>query len=152
MLRGLTLRLHWQQKHANLFPPSAQTAGFAKKKGKDDDSGPDPRITKLLKILEPKPKEKMPEMSAEDTAMWNEATKAYNKLKLAQHRVYMSDLSIKIQLKKAALAALPEHLRKEAEKAQTDLPPPNRQMFTWTPPIPGYTEQQGDASRRRRRG
>ena len=46
-------------------------------------------------------------MSAEDTAMWNEATKAYNKLKLAQHRVYMSDLSIKIQLKKAALAALP---------------------------------------------
>ena len=46
-------------------------------------------------------------MSDEDTALWNEATKAYNKLKLAQHRVYMSDLSIKIQLKKAALAALP---------------------------------------------
>ena len=46
-------------------------------------------------------------MSDEDTATWNEATKAYNKLKLAQHRVYMSDLSIKIQLKKAALAALP---------------------------------------------
>lgn len=46
-------------------------------------------------------------MSDEDTAIWNKATKAYNKLKLAQHRVYMSDLSIKIQLKKAALAALP---------------------------------------------
>ena len=50
-------------------------------------------------------------MSAEDTAMWNEATKAYNKLKLAQHRVYMSDLSVKIQLKKAALAALPGGLK-----------------------------------------
>ena len=46
-------------------------------------------------------------MSDEDTAVWTAATKAYNRLKLAQHRVYMSDLSIKIQLKKAALAALP---------------------------------------------
>ena len=57
MLRGLTSRVHGQQKHAILLPPFAQTAGFAKKKGKDDDSGPDPRITKLLKASHSPPKQ-----------------------------------------------------------------------------------------------
>lgn len=43
-----------------------------------------------------------------------------------------------------------EALRREAVKTQTDLPPPNRRMFTQTPPIPGFSEQQADRGRRRR--
>ena len=43
-----------------------------------------------------------------------------------------------------------EELRKEAVKTQEDLPPLNRHMFTWTPPIPGFSGQQADRGKRRR--
>ena len=49
----------------------------------------------------------MPRLSAEEDALWKEATREYNALKLQQHRAWQTDLSIKLQLKKAALAALP---------------------------------------------
>ncbi len=39
--------------------------------------------------------------------MWKEATKHYNKARLYEHRMWQTDISIKIQLKEAALAALP---------------------------------------------
>lgn len=61
----------------------------------------------LMQILEPKPKEKMPKLSEEDEKMWKAATKQYNQLKLAEHRVWQTDLQVKIELKNAALAALP---------------------------------------------
>ncbi|CAL5221822.1 g4079 [Coccomyxa viridis] len=150
MLKALGSQLQRQQGCPTSLLPYFQVAGFAKKKGKDDDSGPDPKSNRLLKILEPKPIEKMPKLSEEDETIWKEATKHYNKAKLYEHRMWQTDISIKIQLKEAALAALPEALRREAVKTQTDLPPPNRRMFTQTPPIPGFSEQQADRGRRRR--
>ena len=63
-----------------------------------------------MQILEPKPKDKMPELNEQDAALWKEATKRYNKLKLMEHRVWQLDLSTKIKLKNAALAALPVSL------------------------------------------
>ena len=57
--------------------------------------------------MEPKPMEQMPKMSEEDAAMWKEATLHYNKLKLYEHRMWQMDISAKIQLREAALAALP---------------------------------------------
>ena len=60
-----------------------------------------------MQIMEPKPKEKMPKLSGEDEAMWKEATQHYNKAKLSEHRMWQTDISIKIQLREAALAALP---------------------------------------------
>ena len=60
-----------------------------------------------MQVLEPKPKEKMPKLSEEDDAMWKEATRHYNKAKLSEHRMWQTDISIKIQLREAALAALP---------------------------------------------
>ena len=58
-------------------------------------------------LLEVKPEEKMPRLSEEDAAEWKAATKQYNKLKLYETRLWQLDLSTKLQLKKAALAALP---------------------------------------------
>ena len=49
----------------------------------------------------------MPKLSEEDETIWKEATKHYNKAKLYEHRMWQTDISIKIQLKEAALAALP---------------------------------------------
>jgi len=53
MLKALGLQLHRLQSCRNRLLPSIQSAGFAKekkaKKGKDDDSGPDPRINRVLK-------------------------------------------------------------------------------------------------------
>ena len=60
-----------------------------------------------MQILEPKSKEKMPKLSEEDEKMWKAATKQYNQLKLAEHRVWQTDLQVKIELKNAALAAMP---------------------------------------------
>ena len=60
-----------------------------------------------MQIMEPKPVEQMPKMSEEDAAKWKEATKHYNKLKLYEHRMWQMDISAKIQLREAALAALP---------------------------------------------
>ena len=49
----------------------------------------------------------MPPLSEEDAAEWKAATKEYNRLKLYETRLWQLDLSTKLQLKKAALAALP---------------------------------------------
>ena len=43
-------------------------------------------------------------LSAEEDALWKEATREYNALKMHQHRAWQTELSIKLQLKKAALA------------------------------------------------
>jgi hypothetical protein len=58
-------------------------------------------------VLEELPGDKMPKLSQEDEKLWKEATKEYNRLKMREHRAWQTDLSIKFQLKKAALAALP---------------------------------------------
>ena len=51
--------------------------------------------------------DEMPKLSPEDEQLWKTATKEYNKLKMMQHRAWQTDLSVKLQLKNAALAALP---------------------------------------------
>ena len=58
-------------------------------------------------ILESTPEAKMPRLSAEEDALWKAATREYNALKMQEHRAWQSELSIKLQLKQAALAALP---------------------------------------------
>lgn len=58
-------------------------------------------------------------------------------------------LSIKLKLKQAAIRALPLELRVEAEKDDDALPPMNRNMFTHTPPIPGYMDRRQEDTRQR---
>ncbi|CAL8468293.1 g7833 [Coccomyxa elongata] len=123
-------------------------AGFAKK-AEESAGGKDHKTPRLLKILEELTEDEMPKLSPEDAQLWKDATKEYNRLKMMQHRAWQTDLSIKLQLKKAALAALPEDLRKLADRLETERVPLNRQMFTHTPPIPGFNQQQRVGKRKR---
>lgn len=53
MLKALGSQLQRQQGCPTSLLPYFQVAGFAKKKGKDDDSGPDPKSNRLLKARSP---------------------------------------------------------------------------------------------------
>ena len=48
------------------------------------------------------------------------------------------------------IAVLAEHLRALADTTQTELVPLNRHIFTHTPPIPGFREQQQVGTGRKR--
>lgn len=54
------------------------------------------------------------------------------------HRAWQADLSTKLKLKLAAVAALPPHLRAAAEVPDDEPFPLNRQMWNETPPIEGF--------------
>ncbi|KAK9806641.1 hypothetical protein WJX73_003506 [Symbiochloris irregularis] len=82
--------------------------------------------------------------------------KEYSRLKMAQHRAWQKDLTTRIKLQKAAIAALPPELREAASVPDYTPFPLTRQIMTETPPIPGFGEQQrqrlqdsGQSSRRR---
>ena len=52
----------------------------------------------------------------------------------------------RIQLRDAAIAAMPEDLRRAARVPDYEPFPANRQMWTHTPPIVGYQEKQQSAT------
>lgn len=54
------------------------------------------------------------------------------------HRAWQRDLTTKLQLKEAAIAALPPHLRAAAEVPDLEPFPANRMMWTETPPVEGF--------------
>lgn len=61
-------------------------------------------------------------------------SREYSRLKMRQHRAWQADLSGKLKLKQAALAALPDHLRAAAEVPDLSLFPLNRNVWRETPP------------------
>ena len=63
---------------------------------------------------------------------------ARRRLKMQAHRAWQADLTTKLKLKRAAVAALPPHLRAAAEVPDNELFPLNREMWTHTPPIEGF--------------
>ncbi|KAI7841899.1 hypothetical protein COHA_004428 [Chlorella ohadii] len=110
-----------------------QQAGFAKKGGETVDS----RLQKVLKMLEPREVEEI-EISAEDYAEGVRRSKEYSRRKMQEHREWQTDLTTKLKLKLAAIAALPPHLAAAAQVPDDELFPLNRQMFNDTPPIEGF--------------
>lgn len=78
--------------------------------------------------------------------------KEYSRRKMQEHREWQADLTLKLKLKNAAVAALPPHLRAAAEVPDLEPFPLNRQMWTETPPIEGFgqaaaTTQQAGAKK-----
>ena len=57
---------------------------------------------------------------------------------MRQHRAWQANLSCKLGLKLAAVAALPPALRAAAEEPDDALFPINRHMWSETPPIEGF--------------
>ncbi|GAB4821890.1 hypothetical protein N2152v2_008936 [Parachlorella kessleri] len=96
-------------------------------------------MQKLLKALEPREEEEV-QMTPEDLAEAERRAKEYSRRKMAEHRAWQRDLTTKLRLKEAAIAALPPELQAAAREPDYTPFPPNRQMFTDTPPIEGFGE------------
>ncbi len=62
-------------------------------------------------------------------------------MKMKEHRAWQADLTTKLKLKLAAVAALPPHLRAAAEVPDDEPFPLNRRMWTLTPPIEGFGKE-----------
>jgi seryl-tRNA synthetase len=69
--------------------------------------------------------------------------KEYSRMKMKEHRAWQADLTTKLKLKQAAVAALPPHLRAAAEVPDDEPFPLNRNMWTLTPPIEGFGKETG---------
>ncbi|GBG64174.1 hypothetical protein CBR_g40874 [Chara braunii] len=70
-----------------------------------------------------------------------EMASQYSRLLMGRHRAEMKALNLQIQLKEAAIAALPEDLREAALVPDLTPFPINRFAATLTPPIAGYVEE-----------
>lgn len=103
-------------------------------------------------VLEPSDAE-APPLSPELLAEAERRAKEYSRRKMQQHREWQADLTGKLKLKQAAIAALPEgFLRDAALVEDTAFFPANRMMWTETPPVEDAAQQQvqaqGSAKRR----
>ena len=59
---------------------------------------------------------------------------------MREHRLWQADLSGKLKLKEAAIAALPQDLVAAAREPDYTPFPANRQVWTETPPVEGFAE------------
>ncbi|GAQ78255.1 hypothetical protein KFL_000100210 [Klebsormidium nitens] len=132
---------------------TAQEAQAALKAKADPPDVPT-SMSPLLKASLARQDLKKPQQSPEELKASEAAAKEYSRKMLHELRQKQLGLQQRIQLKWAAIAALPEgFLRDEASKE--DLTPfPPRRIPTWTPPIPGFSNRDDasarDADRRRR--
>lgn len=109
----------------------------SKKKGPSKVSTPmnakDPvlqRVVSMYEHPETKKLEESPEQKQQNAAR----AKEFSRLKLAEHVEWQKDLQRKMQLKAAALAALPPQLRESAEKEDLTPFPTVRSYLYDTPP------------------
>lgn len=86
----------------------------------------------------PTPAAIRPELSEEEKQRNFEIGKTYNRMMAQHHNTLMADLTMKVKLRDDAIAHLPEILQHAARQKDTNLPPSNRRIATYTPPIPGY--------------
>ncbi|KAK9839255.1 hypothetical protein WJX81_004504 [Elliptochloris bilobata] len=102
-----------------------------------------------LQALKPMAFEEPPPMTPEEKAENAARAKEYSRLKMVEHRAWQTDLQTKLDLKMAAIAALPEELRADCMTFHiSEAPPLNRNIFTLTPPIKDFQKLQ----QQRRRG
>ena len=67
---------------------------------------------------------------------------------MQEHRAWQRDMTTKLKLKQAAIAALPPRLREAALVPDYEPFPANREIWYATPPIEGY----GEASKEQQLG
>lgn len=85
------------------------------------------------------------ELTAEDG---KRLAKEYSRVLMRRHRARQAAESTLLRLKKEAIEALPEDLKKAALVPDLTSFPVNRFMATLTPPIEGYMEKVREATRR----
>lgn len=114
----------------------------ASSKAAREESAAERKFKLLLDVLTPEETDDAP-LSAEQQAEYTQRAKAYSRAKMAEERAWQRDLTRKIKLKDAALAALPPKLREAAAQPDMTPFPLDRMVPTHTPPIKGF----GDAGR-----
>lgn len=127
---------------ASKASPAKVAAGEERIEGKNQ---------KLIKLLEPKIVDTL-ELTPEQEAEYAQRAKEYSRRMMHEHRIWQADLSRKLQLKKAAIAALPEELQAAALVEDYSMFPTDRWIPTHTPPIANYEQQQRDRLGKGRRG
>lgn len=78
------------------------------------------------------------EWTEEELARFAAVGHRHNVQSSIAHNHLMRDLQTKIDLKWAAINALPAHLQQEALQEDDAPVPETRTMATWTPPIDGF--------------
>lgn len=121
-----------------------KTSAKSTSKEMANESSKDKRLQMLLKVLEPA-KIEVRKHTAEELKDAEARFKDYSRKKMAQHRAWQTDLTNKIRLRDAAIAALPAELRDAAEEPDCTPFPADRLVATHTPPIPGYGKSGQDA-------
>ena len=106
----------------------------------------------LVQALKPMDYKKPPPLSPEEKEENARRAKEYSRLKMVEHRAWQKDLQTKLNLKMAAIAALPEELRADCLTFHiSEAPPLNRNIFTLTPPIKDFQKLQQQRQRKRAR-
>ncbi|KAJ0402316.1 hypothetical protein P43SY_008557 [Pythium insidiosum] len=124
----------------------ALVRGFAAKKKtakKGKKGGEDANFELMLRTLRGRYPEAEP-FTEEEKARHAEIAIRYNRMSTIRHNHYMRDLQTKIDLKWAAINALPVELQAEAMEIDDAPVPEERSFATWTPPIEGFFRQGTD--------
>mmetsp|Transcript_9814 Transcript_9814/g.24955 ORF Transcript_9814/g.24955 Transcript_9814/m.24955 type:complete len:180 (+) Transcript_9814:224-763(+) len=130
----------------------AEKKAKAKMKDESDNTSIGSKAQTLLKTLEPQEVPKL-KMTPEEKEEYKQRAKEYSRIKMAEERAWQKSLSVKLQLKLAAIEALPSGLKEHASTPDYEPFPTNRWIATDTPPIKGYYESKSgvsDRSKRRR--
>lgn len=93
----------------------------------------DPLLQRVVAMLVPQPRS-VPAESLEDAAAAAARAKEYSRLKMAEHKAWRARLHEQLQLKRAALAALPPALRAAAAEEDLEPFPLTRHALYETPP------------------
>jgi hypothetical protein len=120
------------------WPPQLQlSAAFAKEAsaaGGGRKAEGDTRLNTILAALAPKAAPPPPPPPPEEAAADAARAREHSRRMMAAHRELQADLSTKLRLKQAAVAALPPDLRAAAEVPDLAPFPANRRIWTESPP------------------
>lgn len=123
--------------------PPARTFRAKSKKEKPDGSvtatqGRDPYAFFKQAIISQPPDSDAVEAARLPPKDWHEQRRAYSRAKMLEHHRVGKHFTHMIRLRRAALDALPDDLRREASLPDFKLVPIERRVFTETAPIPGF--------------
>ena len=103
-----------------------------------------PKKKKKKQALTSQPPAPPPPLSAEEALEATQMAKKYSRAKIAAHRQRQRELARKLELKLAAVAALPEGPLRDAALEPDYAPfPSSRAVWTDTPPIAGFASGGG---------
>ena len=112
-------------------------AGGKQAKQKEGGRKVHERYVKMFEAKGAPSYERSPEEKTNDA----EIAKEYTRQMFARHNLWSRRITMRIKLRDAAIASLPEDLQAEAMQMDMEPAPRNRHIFTEFPPLKGYQGQ-----------